>query len=110
MITVANIRTTKTGEYIGRAMPQQGLKGSPLGNPYKLSRSEQRKPGARSSALLMYRFWLKDCLASDTPQRREFMRLVDLARAGDLTLLCWCAPESCHGDVLKQAIESYLAR
>lgn len=110
MITVANIRTSKdkNGVYIGRPMPRQRLGGSPLANPYKLSRNDRNKEGARSAALLMYRLWLKDCLAGDTPQRREFDRLVALARAGDLTLLCWCAPQSCHGDVIKQAIEAYL--
>mgnify|MGYP000878064824 CR=1 FL=1 len=105
MITVANIRTTKQGEYIGRAMPRQRLVGSPLGNPYRLT------PGvARWVPIAQYRDWLKGQLTADTPQRREFDRLVALARQGDLTLLCWCAPQSCHGDVVAELIRAELER
>ena len=101
VITVANIRQTKDGEYIGRAMP--GRKGSPLGNPYRLT------PGvARWVPIAQYRDWLEFRLESDTPQRREIERLTEIARAGDLVLLCWCAPQSCHGDVVKALIEARL--
>ena len=104
MITVANIRQTKSGEYIGRAMPRQRLVGSPLGNPYKLD------PGDTREAIInVYAGWLAKRLQDDTPQRREIERLTDLARAGDLVLLCWCAPQSCHGDVIKAEIERRLA-
>lgn len=102
-ITVANIRTTKDGVYIGRRMPRQRLDGSPLANPYKLD------PGDTREAIInVYRGWLSKRLSSDTPQEREIERLTELARHGDLVLLCWCAPLSCHGDVVKAIIEERL--
>jgi hypothetical protein len=39
-----------------------------------------------------------------TPTTNEFMaeleRVELLARAEPVTLLCWCAPKACHGDIL----------
>lgn len=104
MITVASIRTTRAGEYIGRRMPRQRLAGSPLGNPFPVPQF------SREEALERYQDWLADQLQRDTPARREFDRLVALARAGDLTLLCWCAPLACHGDIIKTQIECALER
>lgn len=103
MITVANIRTTKVGEYVGRAMPRQRLAGSALGNPFPVPQF------SREEALERFQDWLTHQLQSDTPQRREIERLTELARAGDLVLLCWCAPEPCHADVIKAEIERRLA-
>ncbi len=102
MITVANVRTTKNGVYIGRAMPRQGWKGSHLGNPYRLDGLE------RGVVIRMYREWLERALETNTPQLTELSRLTELARHGDLTLLCWCAPLACHGDVVKELIEARL--
>ena len=37
---------------------------------------------------------------------KELWRLLDLARRPEgVTLLCWCAPQPCHGDVIKGALE-----
>ena len=97
-ITVVNVKHDKRPEviYIGRWMPRRA--GSPLGNPFKANKYPD--------AIDRYRRWLWEQLASDTPQRREMNRLVELHRAGrDLLLGCWCAPEPCHGDVVKAAIE-----
>lgn len=105
LITVANVRTTKDGVYIGRAMPRQGLKASPLGNPYRLDEGEDR-----SVPIEQYRRRLLAFLQHDTAERREIERLTELARAGDLVLLCWCAPLACHGDVVKEIIEQRLAQ
>ena len=102
MIVVANIRTTRAGEYIGRCMPRQRLAGSPLGNPFPVPQF------SREEALERYQDWIVEQLERDTPARREFDRLVALARAGDQTLLCWCAPRACHGDIVKALIERAL--
>lgn len=103
-ITVANIRHTKKGVYIGRAMPRQGLKASPLGNPYKLL-----KDCPRWVPIAQFQEWLEWQMENDSPARREIERLTEMARQGDLVLLCWCAPLSCHGDVVKAEIERRLA-
>lgn len=98
MITVVNVRHDRRPEviYVGRRMP--GKHGSPLGNPYKV--------GEHEDPITLYRRWLWRQLQGDTAARREVRRLAELHQAGhDLLLGCWCAPDPCHGNVIKAAIE-----
>jgi hypothetical protein len=92
-ISVANKRTNPDGEYIGRP--------SVLGNPFAIGRD-----GTRDEVIAKYRTWLWPLLDehNPSPALTEINRLTDLYDAGDLTLVCWCAPQACHGDVLAQAI------
>jgi hypothetical protein len=99
MITVANIRTTKEGLYIGRTMPR--LPGSVLGNPFRLEREADRE-----QVCGRYEMWLEAKLTWDSPQRAEIYRLRDIHQRGEtIVLLCWCAPKLCHGDIIKRIVE-----
>jgi hypothetical protein len=94
---------------IGRArrglsspLPGQAYVGrpSPLGNPYALGRD-----GNREEVIGKYRQWLWDQLQQpNSPQERELRRLLALAVAGKLELLCWCAPLPCHAEVVRRAL------
>lgn len=98
MITVVNVRFDHDPQivYIGRRMP--GRPGSPLGNPFKI--------GAVADPIDQYRRWLWNQMQSDTSAMREVDRLARLHRSSvDIKLGCWCAPQPCHGDVVKRAIE-----
>lgn len=98
MIVVANKRTSPAGEYIGRP--------SPLGNPFAIGRD-----GTREEVIAKYSEWLTRAISPGVNRaaRDEFTRLWRKAKAGeDLTLVCWCAPKACHGDVIKQRLESFL--
>lgn len=65
----------------------------------------------RGAALARYRTWLAHQMRlENSPARAEIWRLVELARTGDVTLLCWCAPLPCHGDVVKQVVEDCIRR
>lgn len=93
-ITVANKCTHRgSGEYIGRP--------SPLGNPFMIGRD-----GNRDMVIEKYEAWLTDIWNSggSNAQLTELFRLAELADE-DLTLLCWCAPARCHGDVLVSFIK-----
>ena len=93
-ITVANKRSSIGGEYIGRP--------SPLGNPFVIGRD-----GTRDEVIAKYRSWLLAQLDENKPSAvlTEMDRLVNLYENNEtLTLVCWCAPKACHGDVLAQAI------
>jgi hypothetical protein len=70
--------------YIGR-QTRNGWRKSKWANPFKLSRS-----GDRADVIAMYRRWLM--------QKPALMAALPELRGKDL--LCWCAPEACHGDVL----------
>lgn len=105
MIAVKNVRSTDKGEYIGRGNARYGFAPSPLANPYVIDQFHTRE-----QVLAKYRAWLARYTFGEvvTPQLTELMRLVELARKGDLTLLCWCSPLACHGDILKEVIEAAL--
>lgn len=100
-ITVVNIKQSKDPDqiYIGRSMKTQKLKASPLANPFRLSDSKSRE-----QCLSQYRNWLNGQLQINSPARAELGRLVELAKKFPLKLACWCAPESCHGDIIREKI------
>ena len=85
MTTVANIRDTRDGIYIGRAAPRLGLKRSIWANPFKIG-----PDGSRAEVIAKYEAYLR--------ARPELLALIPELKGK--TLLCYCAPEPCHGDVL----------
>lgn len=87
--------------YVGRAMPSQGIHGSLLGNPFRLTKSKTREEVIRA-----FKEWLwKEINDPASEARAELYRLAARALEDDLYLACWCAPLSCHADVIKAAIE-----
>jgi Domain of unknown function (DUF4326) len=73
--------------YIGRHT-QNGWRKSKWGNPFRLPRNTSMEQ--RAEVLAMYRRWLlgQSALMGALPELHG------------KNLLCWCAPEACHGDVL----------
>src|SRR5258705_6266243 len=63
--------------YIGR--------GSKWGNPFVIGRD-----GDRATVIAKYECWLRS--------QHHLLRALDELRGRDL--LCFCAPEACHGDLL----------
>ena len=101
-IIVANVRDGVEGEYVGR--PARGRKGSPLGNPFVIG-----PDGFRDDVVAKYREALLRITSRrtmwDVRADAELERLTDLYRErGSLTLLCWCSPLPCHGDVIRDFI------
>ena len=74
--------------YIGRAMSRYRLPQSKWANPFKVYLD-----GSRAEVILKYREWLLDSPLVD-----------DLMELAGKDLVCWCAPEPCHGDVLLEAV------
>jgi hypothetical protein len=86
---VVNARGRKPNEvepnevYIGPT--RNGWRKSKWANPFKSSHD-----GDRAEVIAMYRRWLT--------HRPDLMAALPELRGKDL--VCWCAPEACHGDVL----------
>src|SRR5215475_10989274 len=72
-------RSTATRVYIGR-----GNNGK-WGNPFKIGRD-----GSRDEVIALYRAWIV--------LQPQLLAALHELRGKDL--VCWCAPEPCHGDVL----------
>jgi hypothetical protein len=109
-VRVANIwkhhrSDTETRVYIGRAC--RGYPRSPLANPFRKS-----EVGSKDAAITAYREWLRGQLSdSKSEAAQEVIRLGRLVAEGaEITMLCWCSPASCHGDVVKEAVERMAER
>ena len=100
-ITVKSIAKGHTeGVYIGRDMP--GRPGSPLANPFRITNA-----ASRLEVIGAYRVWLTEKIVNrDMVVCKELARLQRKAKEGDLVLLCWCAPLICHGEVIKEFLET----
>lgn len=83
-IKVLNNRISQDGVYIGRP--------SKFGNPFVIGRH-----GTRDEVIDRFEQWL---LA-----RPELVEAAKRELRGK-SLLCWCAPQRCHGDVLLRIANS----
>jgi hypothetical protein len=100
MIRVLNKKTDNCAgsEYVGRP--------SPLGNPFAV---QPHGRYTRVEAVREYEQWLRTRIhEKDSRVCAEMNRLFRLARDGDLSLVCWCAPLACHADVIKRVVEEQL--
>jgi len=79
-----------------------------LGNPFKV---KPHGPYERNeSVFVIYGRWLwREMQNRDGKVFKELLRLKRIAETRPLNLACWCAPEACHGEVVKKAIE-FLSR
>ena len=111
MITVVNKRTFKGehGVYIGR--------GSVLGNPYthKQGTKAEYVVGSVQEAVDYYERYLVGKVANkDRDTCNEMNRLYKYYKEhGELNLICYCkwkGHEPCHGDVIKNMLESALRK
>jgi len=83
MTNVKHIKDKQQGDvYIGRP--------GPWGNPFVIGRD-----GDRAEVIRKYRAWA----LNDTFVKNNVKSLKDK------TLVCYCAPLACHGDVLKELAE-----
>jgi hypothetical protein len=99
MIHIENKKAYRgDGIYVGRKMP--GIPGSVLGNPFQIGRD-----GTRSQVIERYRCWLWEQIKLKNEAYAELRRIAELAQRGDVTLVCWCAPELCHATVIKRSVE-----
>lgn len=89
---VVNIRYDSYDVYIGRAgHNQEGY----FGNPFRLGANEPR-----GATLQRYRKYFYDRLQSDP----EFKMRIHALKGK--TLGCFCKPNVCHGDIIKEYLDS----
>ena len=88
VVNIASHTPTPNDQYIGR--------GNILGNPFKIGID-----GDRQEVIKKYEEYAKERLSWDETFKRAI-----LACEGK-TLICFCKPLSCHGDVIEMLIEEY---
>jgi len=110
MIKVVNKHShspTPQDVYIGR--------GSALGNPYTSIKGRETKAKfvceSREESVNNYYCWLREKIDSkDAAVCAELNRIYKLAQKGHVNLICFCAPKLCHGDVIKEIVESKIKK
>lgn len=107
MLSINSVRSRQSNtkfdslfdEYVGRNAG--GYQASVLANPFKIG-----KDGNREEVIAKYRVWLWNEMQK---QEDVWDALVWLAwkykKQGRLTLWCWCYPQKCHAEIIKNAIE-----
>ena len=88
MCRVVNKRThspTSEDVYIGRP--------SKWGNPFVIGRD-----GTRSQVIHQYEMWLADMIV------KEHITANDLRALRGKNLVCWCAPQQCHGHIIARYV------
>lgn len=96
-IIVGNKYKGATGIYIGR--------GSPLGNPFPI---DETKGNTRDKVIDQYEVWLREQIKSglNIPLINQLNLIANEAiHTGSCTLVCFCAPKRCHGEVIRKIIE-----
>lgn len=73
--------------YIGRPNPKVKSHDAKWGNPFIIGRD-----GTREEVIEKYKRWLAS----------QHTLLADLPSLKGKVLGCWCAPQTCHGDVLAE--------
>jgi len=61
--------------------------------------------GNRQQIIEKYRDWLLDAYKSDPDVQIEISKLLEIASLKKLVLMCWCKPNDCHADVIKELLE-----
>lgn len=94
---VANIRDhpnwkAEGGVYIGRGF--RGQRASDLANPFRIG-----KDGNRDRVISKYKRLFQRRLKEES----GFAGAIERLRGK--TLVCWCAPKPCHGDVIIEYLE-----
>ncbi|KKK75877.1 hypothetical protein LCGC14_2869340 [marine sediment metagenome] len=84
--TVVHNKKTPYEIYIGRP--------SKWGNPFKVGIH-----GKRGECIELYRDWIHQ------PKQKELFDAAQKELKGKV-LGCWCSPNPCHGDVLKEIVDS----
>ncbi len=107
MIKIENKSKYKgPGEYIGRP--------NILGNPFT-HRSNSKTlakyvVASVGDAIERYELHLESEMNVDGPIRRALIRLAKIYQAtGELTLICWCAPKPCHGQIVSAMVLRIIA-
>jgi len=77
--------------YIGRPMPQLPDEACEWGNPFKIE-----KGASRELVIQRYALWLDEQLLDPI-----FGAKFDATFMGGPDVVCWCAPELCHGDIIR---------
>lgn len=81
--------------YIGRGRALAGYEHAGLGNPFTI------KEYGRGNSISHYKPWIWQQYQTDPQIKSKIDGLAKRVKAGEkLELVCFCKPQTCHGDIL----------
>jgi len=86
MTRIVHCKKEKYDVYIGRP--------SIFGNPFTID-----KDGTRDDVIKKFKHYFLIRIGNDNKFYHEILKLKDK------TLACWCKPEACHGDIIKEYLD-----
>lgn len=100
MIKIKNLKEEQPKQYWDIRINRSSI----FGNPFKIGQD-----GTRDEVVELYRAYFKSSIEKSAIFEAEVNRLIKMyKRFGQLNLFCWCAPRSCHGEIIKNWIENSL--
>lgn len=96
MSIIVGKKSQENSYYIGR--------GSPLGNPFIMTNKSLEE---RNRVCDLYEQWFYEQLEKENLFLiTELEKIYQLSKQGDVILGCYCSPERCHGDTIKNFLDS----
>lgn len=95
--------SSKNDIYIGR--------GSVLGNPFTSIKDRKTKAeficNSSEESISSFDYFLREKIKKkDKSVCDELNRIYKLAETEDVFLVCFCKPKNCHGDIIKNIVDS----
>ncbi|NQT59617.1 MAG: DUF4326 domain-containing protein [Bacteroidetes bacterium] len=72
---------------------------TPLGNPFIM-----KEEADRAEVCVRYKKYFYEKMMYDHPYLQEIKD--SLIEHGKVRLFCWCAPKACHGETIREYLES----
>ena len=104
MIIIGNIKTFRDN---GTTIPIKIDRSSVLGNPFYMHNENDRDLVCDKYEAYFYK---KINEGTDTAFIEELDRIYIIASCHNVTLLCWCYPLRCHGETIKEYINTRIYR
>lgn len=102
-VVIRNLRTKGFGNFKDQFRVDRK---SCLGNPYII---DKNIPNSREDVCAKYRELYDNVLLFSEDCKAELHKMANVLRlTGKIELWCWCAPEQCHADIIKEHLLSHM--
>ena len=99
-INVVHVSSTPNPGYTRFDVSRRGTLG--LGNPYAMKSEADRDYVIDRFRQTLWFNWIHGAFM--TPEHDNLIQILYAARRGPVELACYCAPKSCHADIIKNCI------
>lgn len=89
-------RSDPNAVYIGRSVPRRGIPASPWANPFPITEEMSRELSIK---------WFGEWSNGSPEYSAKWIR-EHVQELRGKTLVCWCAPNDCHGRILAEMAEA----